>query len=74
MVDLSSLTFGAPAAERDIDQGLEAYFVDTEAFRKVRAGSKTIIPRKSWSWQECHLSCYGCPGTRCWGGDSGASP
>jgi hypothetical protein len=43
MVDLSSLTFGAPAAERDIDQGLEAYFVDTEAFRKVRAGSKTII-------------------------------
>lgn len=42
-VDLSALNFGAPAAERDISQGLADYFVESEAFRRVSEGRKTII-------------------------------
>jgi hypothetical protein len=41
--DLSTLTFGAPAAERDITQGLAHYFVESEAFRRVEDGSKRIV-------------------------------
>lgn len=36
-------TFGAPAAERDIDYGLEQYFVDTPAYERVRNGRKVIV-------------------------------
>jgi energy-coupling factor transporter ATP-binding protein EcfA2 len=36
-------TFGAPAAERDIDHGLIEYFVDTQAYERVRSGSKVIV-------------------------------
>jgi hypothetical protein len=41
--DLTSLHFGAPAAERDIGQGLEDYFVESEAYRNVTSGSKSVI-------------------------------
>ncbi|MFJ8031250.1 P-loop ATPase, Sll1717 family [Streptomyces sp. NPDC096032] len=40
---LSQLDFGAPAAERDIERGLEDYFVESEAYRRVSSGEKTII-------------------------------
>jgi len=41
--DLSKLTLGAPAAERDITQGLADYFVESEAFRRVTEGPKRIV-------------------------------
>ena len=31
-IDLTRLSFGAPAAERDISQGLADYFVESPAF------------------------------------------
>lgn len=40
-VDLHVLRLGAPAAERD--EGLESYFVESDAYRRVAEGSKTII-------------------------------
>jgi hypothetical protein len=40
---MSPLSFGAPAAERDIDEGLEDYFVESPAFDRVRAGTKQIV-------------------------------
>jgi hypothetical protein len=40
---LSTVTFGAPAAERDIERGLEDYFVESEAYNRVRVGSKRIV-------------------------------
>lgn len=40
---LSAVNFGAPAAERDIERGLEDYFVESEAYNRVRLGSKRII-------------------------------
>ncbi|HSS04026.1 MAG TPA: ATP-binding protein [Solirubrobacterales bacterium] len=42
-LDISRLSFGAPAAERDIDQGLQDYFVESPAFDRVRNGQKKII-------------------------------
>lgn len=43
VLDLSTLTLGAPAAERDINQGLADYFVESEAFRRVADGPKRIV-------------------------------
>lgn len=44
MVDiLGELNFGAPAAERDIAQGLKDYFVESEAYNRVKTGQKTIV-------------------------------
>ena len=40
---LSVVNFGAPAAERDIQHGLEEYFVESEAYTRVRLGSKRIV-------------------------------
>jgi hypothetical protein len=40
---LSRIDFGAPAAERDIERGLDEYFVESEAYNRVRAGSKRIL-------------------------------
>jgi hypothetical protein len=40
---LQRMNFGAPAAERDIAHGLQQYFVESEAYRRVSEGSKTII-------------------------------
>jgi hypothetical protein len=40
---LSTVNFGAPAAERDIERGLEDYFVESEAYNRVRLGSKRIV-------------------------------
>jgi len=42
-IDLSKLSFGAPAAERDIAQGLADYFVESPAFTRVEEGSKSIL-------------------------------
>jgi len=42
-MDISRLTFGAPAAERDIQQGLVEYFVDSETYQRVARGEKTIV-------------------------------
>lgn len=41
--DLSSVKFGAPAAERDINQGLKDYFIETGAFNRLKTHRKTII-------------------------------
>ena len=43
MCDLSKVSFGAPAAERDIAQGLADYFVESAAFQRVVEGSKNIL-------------------------------
>ena len=40
---LSSVDFGAPAAERDIERGLEEYFVESDAYNRVRIGAKRIL-------------------------------
>src|ERR1700751_2640454 len=40
---LSKLDFGAPAAERDMERGLDEYFVESEAYNRVRAGEKRIL-------------------------------
>lgn len=41
--EFGGLSFGAPAAERDISQGLKDYFVESDAFRRVQAREKYII-------------------------------
>jgi hypothetical protein len=43
MIDLAKLSFGAPAAERDMAQGLAEYFVESEAFRRLESRRKTIV-------------------------------
>lgn len=40
---LSKVDFGAPAAERDIERGLEEYFVESEAYNRIRSGAKRIL-------------------------------
>lgn len=40
---LKNLNFGAPAAERDINQGLKEYFFESESFRRLRDSDKNII-------------------------------
>lgn len=40
---LSRVDFGAPAAERDIERGLDEYFVESEAYSRVKAGTKRIL-------------------------------
>jgi hypothetical protein len=40
---LSAVSLGAPAAERDIERGLDDYFVESEAYNRVRLGSKRIV-------------------------------
>ena len=40
---LSAVDFGAPAAERDIEKGLDEYFVESEAYNRVKAGEKRIL-------------------------------
>lgn len=42
-LDLTFMRFGAPAAERDIAVGLIDYFVESEAFNRLAARSKTIV-------------------------------
>lgn len=42
MIDLKSLTFGALAAEREDVTALESYFVESESFRRLRDGQKTV--------------------------------
>jgi predicted AAA+ superfamily ATPase len=41
-IKISDISFGRPAAERDID-GLEKYFVDTESFKRVERGEKSVL-------------------------------
>jgi hypothetical protein len=48
---LSTVNFGAPAAERDIERGLEDYFVESEAYNRVRLGSKRIVIGASGIWK-----------------------
>ncbi len=43
MIDLTKLSFGAPAAERDITQGLAEYFVESDAYGRLTARQKTIV-------------------------------
>src|SRR5579872_447641 len=42
-IDLAKLSFGAPAAERDIAQGLAEYFVESDAYGRLSARQKTIV-------------------------------
>ncbi|HWY45919.1 MAG TPA: hypothetical protein VNX70_00960 [Bryobacteraceae bacterium] len=42
-MDLAKLSFGAPAAERDINFGLVDYFFESEAYQKLAARKKTIV-------------------------------
>jgi len=39
----AAIDFGAPSAERDIERGLEEYFVESEAYGRVRSGAKRIV-------------------------------
>lgn len=41
--DFAKLSFGAPAAERDINVGLGEYFVESEAFARLANRSKTVL-------------------------------
>lgn len=41
-LDPKSLKFGALAAERDIAEGLKHYFLESEAFKALRDGKKTV--------------------------------
>jgi len=43
MIDLSRLSFGAPAAERDIGVGLGDYFFESEAYQRMAARQKVIV-------------------------------
>ena len=43
MVDLSQLKFGAPAAERDIGIGLDDYFFESEAYKRLAARQKMVV-------------------------------
>jgi hypothetical protein len=43
VADVSKISFGAPAAERDIAQGLEDYFVESPAFERVASGAKKVV-------------------------------
>ncbi|WP_346294180.1 P-loop ATPase, Sll1717 family [Sphaerothrix gracilis] len=42
MTSLREISFGALAAERDLAQGLAAYFVESESFQRLKTGIKTI--------------------------------
>lgn len=42
-IDLRRISFGAPAAERDIAVGLQDYFVESEAYKRIASRSKTIV-------------------------------
>jgi hypothetical protein len=42
-MDFSELSFGAPAAERDIGHGLSDYFVESEAYARVASRQKFIV-------------------------------
>jgi hypothetical protein len=42
-MNFASLDFGAPAAERDIGQGLADYFVESDAYRRVSNRKKFIV-------------------------------
>jgi hypothetical protein len=42
-MNIGDLNFGAPAAERDILQGLKDYFVESDAFRRVLQRQKFVI-------------------------------
>jgi energy-coupling factor transporter ATP-binding protein EcfA2 len=42
-MQVASVSFGAPAAERDIGHGLADYFVESSAFERVSSGQKLII-------------------------------
>jgi hypothetical protein len=37
------IDFGAPAAERDIKRGLADYFFESDAFHRVKSGTKTVV-------------------------------
>lgn len=41
--NVSAVKFGAPAAERDINQGLKDYFIETGAFNRLKDHRKTVI-------------------------------
>ena len=43
LLPLAAIDFGAPSAERDIERGLEEYFVESEAYSRVRSGAKRIM-------------------------------
>jgi len=43
MIDLSKLSFGAPAAERDIGVGLGDYFYESDAYQRLAARQKMIV-------------------------------
>jgi len=42
-MDYSKLSFGAPAAERDIEKGLSDYFVESNAFRRICSKERFIL-------------------------------
>ena len=42
-LDLKGVRLGAPSAERDILDGLEHYFIKSDAYRRVANREKTVI-------------------------------
>lgn len=43
MIDLKRLNFGAPAAERDLDQGLKQYFYESESYKRILQEGKSVV-------------------------------
>ncbi len=41
--DIETLRFGAPAAERDINQGLKSYFLESDAYKRLSSRQKTLV-------------------------------
>jgi energy-coupling factor transporter ATP-binding protein EcfA2 len=42
-MDTKGISFGAPAAERDIHQGLKDYFCETDTYRRIESGQKYLL-------------------------------
>jgi hypothetical protein len=42
-LDVRGLSFGAPAAERDVDVGLYTYFVESEDYQRLLRREQTIV-------------------------------
>src|SRR2546430_15220476 len=52
---LSKVDFGAPAAERDIERGLDEYFVESEAYSRVKRSEERRVGKECRSrWSPYH--------------------
>src|SRR5690625_4360806 len=42
-IDVTRLDFGAPAAERDVLLGLKQYFYESDSYRRIKSGAKSVV-------------------------------